>query len=88
MCVYNVLRPKFDPTNGLYTVKNCLRLRSNKETQTRLVMESPNKDVFFSEFVEISGNWEFFLGDDRLLGFPRHNGRMLDGKCLPVGFNF
>ena len=51
MRMYNVLRPKFDPTNGLYTKKKCLRLRSNKEPQIRLVMENPNKDVFLYEFV-------------------------------------
>ena len=62
---------------------NYLRLRSKKDPQTRLVLESQDKDMYLFEIVWVSNNWEFLPSDDGLWGFSRYDDQVLDGKYLP-----
>ena len=63
--VYIVVWPKSESGNPL-SPGNYLRLRRHNQPQTRLVTSYLDKDLFLDEFVWVSGNWEFWAGDDGL----------------------
>ncbi|GFY92591.1 hypothetical protein Acr_08g0009870 [Actinidia rufa] len=51
-----------------------LRLRKPNQPQTRLVMDSPDKDQYLNDFIWISGQWEFPAGEPDPFSIPRHRG--------------
>ena len=48
--------PKWEPDTNLYSGNHYLRLRSNQQPWSRLVIDSPYKDLYFEEFVWVSWN--------------------------------
>ena len=60
----------------------------------RLVIDNPNKDLFFNEFVWVFEKWEFRVRDADLFLFLRHNNHLSDSKfhfiksilCIVINF--
>ena len=72
--VYTVVRPKQEPNTNLFTRNHYLRLKNSRQPWSRLITANPNKDLYLDEFVWISRNLEFHLGDDGWWSFPKTNG--------------
>ena len=81
-----LMRPMRESGTHLLKGNHYLRLRNSIQTQTRLVIDSPKKDVYLKEFVWVSSNLEFQAGDDGLYSFPQHNSRIPDSK-FPCNFS-
>ena len=57
--VYTVVHPKMEPGTPFLKGNHYLCLRNPCQPKMRLVIESPDKDVFLNEFVWVLGKWEF-----------------------------
>ncbi|GFZ16840.1 ARF-GAP domain 1 [Actinidia rufa] len=57
----HAVRPK-ELGNPFYEGNHYLRLRNPNQPQTRLVIDSPDKDLFLDDFVWVSRGWEFRTG--------------------------
>ena len=89
-----MVRPKREPSTPFFKGNHYLRLRNPRHPQMRLVIDNPNKDLFFNEFVWVFEKWEFRVRDDDLFLFLRHNNHLSDSKfhfiksilCIVINF--
>ncbi|GFZ17278.1 hypothetical protein Acr_26g0005480 [Actinidia rufa] len=79
--VYCLVKPRKNPETQMLEGNHYLRLRKPNQPQTRLVTDSPDKDQYLSDFIWVSGQWEFPVNELDLFSIPRHRG------YVPVGFN-
>ncbi|GFS35057.1 hypothetical protein Acr_00g0037560 [Actinidia rufa] len=79
--VYCVVKPRKNPDTQMLEGNHYLRLRKPNQPQTRLVTDSPDKGQYLSDFIWVSGQWEFPVNEPDLFLVPRHRG------YVSVGFN-
>ncbi|GFY93007.1 hypothetical protein Acr_08g0014030 [Actinidia rufa] len=72
--VYYVVKPRKNLKTQMLEGNHYLRLRKPNQPQTRLVMDSPDKDQYLNDFVWISSQWEFSYGAPDLFSIPRYRG--------------
>ena len=86
--VYYIVRPRRNPQPHMYEGNHYLRLRNPNQPQKRLVMDSPNKDLYLNDFVWLSGQWEFQVDDHGHFSFSRCRGYVHAGKSLSYFVSF